>query len=172
MKPKPRPTVFSGRDALAYQQREAAGDAAPSAHHVHKRNRADKGLEVVFDPVGHKCASTILSCLNDSVLQHYASKLFAPLSGLSRQHLPPESCPSPWWMVHVAPCPHALLESCGKLLHSLVHLLLLARLGSPINTATLLDATLFSFYSVCVVLCTGSKYIVRLVHFPLHQSAK
>jgi hypothetical protein len=55
MKAKYKPAIFSGRDALAYQYGETAGDAAPSAHHVQKRNRADKGLEVVFDPIGYKC---------------------------------------------------------------------------------------------------------------------
>lgn len=54
MKAKYKPAIFSGRDALAYQYGETAGDAAPSAHHVQKRNRADKGLEVVFDPIGYK----------------------------------------------------------------------------------------------------------------------
>ncbi len=56
MRPKatPQTAVFAGRDALSYQPREAAGDAAPSAHHVRKRQRANQGLEVVFDPAGHK----------------------------------------------------------------------------------------------------------------------
>lgn len=56
MKPKPKrpPPVFSGRDAIAYQQRAAAGDAAPEQHHLQKRQRKEKGLEVVFDPAGHK----------------------------------------------------------------------------------------------------------------------
>lgn len=56
MKPKGKrpPPAFSGRDALAYQQRAAAGDDAPGKHHVQKRQRTEKGLEVVFDPAGHK----------------------------------------------------------------------------------------------------------------------
>ncbi len=55
MKPKPKrqPQVFSGRDALAYTQRHV-DEEAPSKTHVGKRNRAEKGLEVVFNPAGHK----------------------------------------------------------------------------------------------------------------------
>ena len=57
MKPKgkrPQP-AFSGRDALAYSQPAAAGDDAPAKHHMQKRQRKDKGLEVVFNPASHKC---------------------------------------------------------------------------------------------------------------------
>ena len=57
MKPngkRPQP-AFSGRDALAYSQPSAAGDDAPAKHHVQKRQRKDKGLEVVFNPASHKC---------------------------------------------------------------------------------------------------------------------
>ena len=56
MRPKAelQTAVFAGRDALSYQPQEAAGDAAQSAHHVRKRQHANQGVEVVFDPAGHK----------------------------------------------------------------------------------------------------------------------
>ena len=50
---KKQAASFSGRDALAYSQR-VAGEEAASKQHVQKRRRADKGLEVVFNPGAHK----------------------------------------------------------------------------------------------------------------------
>ena len=40
-------------DALALRHR-VPGDDVPAQNHVHKHKQKNKGLEVVFDPKGHK----------------------------------------------------------------------------------------------------------------------
>ena len=43
---------YTGEDALAYQ--EGPQDSAGPVNHVQKRLQKRKGIEVVFDPKGHK----------------------------------------------------------------------------------------------------------------------
>ena len=40
-------------NALAFVQ-TVEGEAAPSQHHVQKRRKKQRGLEIVFDPQAHK----------------------------------------------------------------------------------------------------------------------
>lgn len=46
------PSKYAGEDALAYQ--EGPADPAAPVNHVQKRLQKRKGVEVVFDPKGHK----------------------------------------------------------------------------------------------------------------------
>ena len=49
------PSKYAGEDALAYQ--EGPADPAGPVNYVQKRLQKRKGIEVVFDPKGHKYVS-------------------------------------------------------------------------------------------------------------------
>lgn len=52
------PSKYTGEDALAYQ--EGPADPAGPVNYVQKRLQKRKGVEVVFDPKGHKYVHTAL----------------------------------------------------------------------------------------------------------------
>ena len=58
-KDSPMPSKYAGEDALAYQ--EGPADPAGPVNYVQKRLQKRKGIEVVFDPKGHKYVSIVLT---------------------------------------------------------------------------------------------------------------